>query len=773
MTTSSGSIAKPIHTVPQPITGDVASQIARMLADQQHRSVVPLREALASGDLERVRQTSVSITDSLEKLFRQNIRSGNTSNGSQPRFIDRSFITANDNQAYRSDSLALLAQADEFFHATFAKTLEQYVAHLNTSNRDALSPFDDAAASVFLKRLAAARAWLLSPDVATRFDLMLQQVSNVQTRERMVALMSAHGHLIHGVSANDNTSRRAYYHLLVQPEREAEFLEVLDENRIINLEDYGKVLFSVYDDVFQKQRLEKADQELKEQVSRFTSLTTRQRTYAVLNGSFDQSPSLMEARARADRERLDDKMSWPQRLKPEAAQQFVEMALDRRLTLDDIGALAAWLTKDEADDTQPTIERLRRFTQMLGDGETGAKRLVALVASGWHPSNKEQLLAPALAFGAMSVKPYSHSGVIDERSWRDAASAKALLSGLAFAAFSPAMLALLPVTLNALKRQNDWQADQYENWVEQHWRKVRLDITRLTLSFPSQPELLKRLQAALASKQPEKLRRFETTLGDAQRLFRQAHTFHFEKVQSDNFDSLGVLLSSNIKKVLIKYHYDGKIDWYEAFIKKYSYAQICSIATFGEYIQSQDTEKRIEMLTQLLEPSVELAFKEADTPVNQRAELLDEFVRRLLGLPVKRMQEVEAGSGTWAARVSGAGSLVELPKTAPALWRHDKRKGDTPPDFIKRHYADHLLGANDTHQVLSRPELKRLDESLYMALANWLRANELPDDCPVPTKSEMVDREAEAVKSMPIDELRKFRAEVRTMENRRVRSLEK
>jgi hypothetical protein len=80
----------------------------------------------------------------------------------------------------------------------------------------------------------------------------------------------------------------------------------------------------------------------------------------------------------------------------------------------------------------------------------------------------------------------------------------------------------------------------------------------------------------------------------------------------------------------------------------------------------------------------------------------------------------------------------EMPLIAPALWKTDKQHGDTPPDFIKRHYSPWLR--NDA-TGLGRADLKRLDPSLYTALANWLRKPEhtLPEDCPLPTVQEKND----------------------------------
>lgn len=43
--------------------------------------------------------------------------------------------------------------------------------------------------------------------------------------------------------------------------------------------------------------------------------------------------------------------------------------------------------------------------------------------------------------------------------------------------------------------------------------------------------------------------------------------------------------------------------------------------------------------------------------------------------------------------------------------------------------------------VLTRPVIRELAPKGYVALANWLRSNELPDDLPIPTKSEALDAE--------------------------------
>lgn len=66
-------------------------------------------------------------------------------------------------------------------------------------------------------------------------------------RERIKEIYIANnGHNIHKLKAKDSTGRWAYYFLLVEPDREKEFLAALDSNQSIDLEDYSQVIASNY-----------------------------------------------------------------------------------------------------------------------------------------------------------------------------------------------------------------------------------------------------------------------------------------------------------------------------------------------------------------------------------------------------------------------------------------------------------------------------------------------------------------------------------------------
>ena len=58
--------------------------------------------------------------------------------------------------------------------------------------------------------------------------------------------LAQQGHLIHKLKAKDSTGRWAYYFVYVESRKEQAFLDALDSNENIDLEDYGKVIGSSY-----------------------------------------------------------------------------------------------------------------------------------------------------------------------------------------------------------------------------------------------------------------------------------------------------------------------------------------------------------------------------------------------------------------------------------------------------------------------------------------------------------------------------------------------
>jgi hypothetical protein len=73
----------------------------------------------------------------------------------------------------------------------------------------------------------------------------------------------------------------------------------------------------------------------------------------------------------------------------------------------------------------------------------------------------------------------------------------------------------------------------------------------------------------------------------------------------------------------------------------------------------------------------------------------------------------------------------------PKKWLDRVDKRESPVDFIRREYGE-LIGK------ISRPDIKRMDKSLYAALHNWISEHgELPADLDLPTKKQQNDRKLE------------------------------
>ncbi|MEH2195946.1 MAG: hypothetical protein V7K98_25345 [Nostoc sp.] len=72
------------------------------------------------------------------------------------------------------------------------------------------------------------------------------QISPNSSSNNEDRFLARQGHLIHKMKAKDSTGRWAYYFLYVEPSKEKEFMNALNSNHSIDLEDYGKVVGSCY-----------------------------------------------------------------------------------------------------------------------------------------------------------------------------------------------------------------------------------------------------------------------------------------------------------------------------------------------------------------------------------------------------------------------------------------------------------------------------------------------------------------------------------------------
>lgn len=78
------------------------------------------------------------------------------------------------------------------------------------------------------------------------------------------------------------------------------------------------------------------------------------------------------------------------------------------------------------------------------------------------------------------------------------------------------------------------------------------------------------------------------------------------------------------------------------------------------------------------------------------------------------------------------------PKMAPELYAERKNRRENAPTFIKRVYKDYI-------GTISKADIRQLDYKLYKALYRWLESNLLPDDLPLPNKSELTDMQLQVL----------------------------
>ena len=160
-----------------------------------------------------------------------------------------------------------------------------------------------------------------------------------------------------------------------------------------------------------------------------------------------------------------------------------------------------------------------------------------------------------------------------------------------------------------------------------------------------------------------------------------------------------------------------KYQFYKQLKNKYNKLTPKEIVELEEFVEHQFTEGRDPIAQKLMELDARLPVAEGR---QKASEIVTELFPELLG--------------------TIAESSVTLPSMAPASWAKGKQPGDTPPEFIRRHYAPWL------GKGLTRPDIKRLDPQLYVGLNNWLRNNEMPADVDLPTLKEKNDRWVERVR---------------------------
>lgn len=106
----------------------------------------------------------------------------------------------------------------------------------------------------------------------------------------------------------------------------------------------------------------------------------------------------------------------------------------------------------------------------------------------------------------------------------------------------------------------------------------------------------------------------------------------------------------------------------------------------------------------------------------------------------------------------------DLPAEAPSKWLDRADKAEDAVSFVRRVYAPWL------GKGVSRPDIRRLDKSLYHALSNWVTKNgPLPSDVHLPTKKELYDTRLESVATSSAPSRHKRVSELSESEKQMVR----
>jgi len=103
----------------------------------------------------------------------------------------------------------------------------------------------DAAADIFWREIAFKLKDELDPGPGGRFKF-LQAEGALNFMPMPHYYWQITGHLVHGIRAKDARGLWAYYHILVPPEREPAFFDAINGNGMIEMDDYGTLLASMY-----------------------------------------------------------------------------------------------------------------------------------------------------------------------------------------------------------------------------------------------------------------------------------------------------------------------------------------------------------------------------------------------------------------------------------------------------------------------------------------------------------------------------------------------
>jgi hypothetical protein len=613
-----------------------------------------------------------------------------------------------------------------------------------------------------------------------------------EDQSRAALLKDAVGANIHGLRAKDSTGRWAYYHVYVPTKDEMAFMNMFGGAGSFDLDQLGVVVQSIYEDAFREHQKKLAHAVLAPIFDRYFALAQRQRSYSYLaptpaskqtRTGFHGRRFDAAARDEGSRQALAEALvlttekngyindpnalpavatfPYERRLLPDAAAAMAKLVEDRHLGAADIAFVIRLLTRPSREDVETLLGTLRPLTRYVGDDDAAMYRFLVLICQNRGFING-QLLAVALDLAAK--KNVLRAGA----TFLSMVPMALGLTGLAAAALTGFALNRLETAEQRVRRELGGMA-----WEDALRGLAACDMLVSSLG-PLRDDFLSRLADYAYAPDQDAAARDRACTGVVDLLEERKGEVSEPKPEfegAEAIDAAGVQLGLNIVRRIVKYHLgvtgDASLHKLMSKIIETSFIRdIQAISCFGFHIERYSPERKRTFIEGVLRNSLAGLFEENNYPLEKREKLVGDLAAELIAYDLRQAEEKPA-VGAWSAGVLDERAALAgraLPDKAPVLWKDakafwasEKARGNiphnedlNPPNFIKRVYGPWL---REDATGLTRPDLKRLDREerpdgsyatpLYSALTNWLRNNELPTDCPLPTKTERISREVE------------------------------
>jgi hypothetical protein len=603
----------------------------------------------------------------------------------------------------------------------------------------------------------AQRPW--SP--SNRFNELISN-SEADAQKQLVVLRDSFGHQIHTLRAKDTTKRWAKYFVHVDPDRDEAFTSAIGGSGDTNLEDWGVVVASEYEHVFRERQTRRLRGQFNGLIDSFERVAVRARAYSfaspvepipygsksfkqrrlakALSDTGSREALVKELVAQADAiggsvERFElpsvPRLLFERRLNHAASIVYTRILKERRLPPAAMAPLALTVLSPASATTEAMLKSLRALSRYVGLGPADFLRFYVLVAQN-RSLNHSHLLSAALCLAARK-----------ESMRRLIPSISAAVVGLMALGPAGALAGASAVRIaqHALRAERALPAS---SWEDTSLHLAMFDL--LThLGGDTASGLVDLIQEYCLSNEADAARRAALVASIHDSIQAISEVVSEAKPQFEGLTAIenaGIRIEMNIVKRIARASINKSNDQLDkriwSILLRDQYTILLRlISVVGDFIESKSYIEKRYTISGIVEDGLNAAFVEAGYPEDRRSS----FVERLVDALLSHDRPME---GSWAEKVAGESRALPLkvasdtPGVAPAIWRADKLSDDTPPDFIKRYYGP-WLRADATG--LTRPDIRRLDISLYTALANWLKKNDLPADCPVPSKSEAVTAE--------------------------------